>query len=162
VEARLVAAAPERMEATLTEALRDLGRDAGAARLAEHRRAIDGCYARQSVAAILDALAAAGEWGNEQRTIIAGKSPFASKVTFAQLRCGRDLDFAGCMRLEYRMVHRLLESGEFAEGVRALLIDKDKAPRWRYPDLTSVPGDAVEAVFAPLPQGDLPFDWDGV
>lgn len=96
------------------------------------------------------------------RAALATKSPLAVHVTFEQLRRGRDLDFAQCMQLEYRLVHRMLVAGDFIEGVRALIIDKDKRPRWRHPDLDAVPAAEVQACFAPLAGGDLPLDWDGL
>ena len=74
----------------------------------------------------------------------------------------RALGIEDALRLEYRMVHRVLAGHEFPEGVRALLIDKDRQPRWRPATLAEVDKAAVEAHFAPLPDGDLPFDWDGV
>jgi enoyl-CoA hydratase len=87
------------------------------------------------------------------------KSPLSVAVTMAQLSRGRRLDLAGCLRMEYRMVHRLLEAGDFAEGVRALLVDKDKAPRWRHGCIEDVPPAEVEACFAVPPGGELSFDW---
>ena len=57
------------------------------------------------------------------------------------------------------MVHRLLEAGDFAEGVRALLVDKDKAPRWRHARIEDVQLAEVEACFAAPPDGELSLDW---
>lgn len=100
-------------------------------------------------------------FGRRVLEAFAGKSPLSLRVTFEQLRRGASLDFADCMRLEYRMVHRFLACGEFAEGVRALVIDKDRSPRWRYTDWRQVPEDEVGNFFAPLAVEDLGFDWDG-
>jgi enoyl-CoA hydratase len=63
------------------------------------------------------------------------------------------------MRLEYRIVHRILAGHDFFEGVRAALIDKDQAPRWRPATLDDVDAAAIEAHFAELAGGDLPLDW---
>ena len=65
------------------------------------------------------------------------------------------------LRLEYSMAHRMLTGHDFIEGVRALLIDKDKRPQWRYKDLDSVPADEIEDCMAPLAAGDLALDWVG-
>jgi hypothetical protein len=59
------------------------------------------------------------------------------------------------MRLEYRLVRRFLEGHDFREGVRALLVDKDRRPGWRPQRLADVSDAMVEAYFAPLPDGDL-------
>ena len=50
-------------------------------------------------------------------------------MTFRQLRAGAALDFDDAMRLEYRLVHRFMAGHDFREGVRALIIDKDKPAR---------------------------------
>ena len=58
--------------------------------------------------------------------------------------------------MEYRLVIRLYEDGEFPEGVRALLIDKDKAPKWQPATLGEVNDAMVAAYFAPfLPSAEL-------
>ncbi|MEK0082941.1 enoyl-CoA hydratase/isomerase family protein [Benzoatithermus flavus] len=137
--------------------------DIGAPSLPAVRARIDACFGGASVAEILERLREEPSgFGAEQLGILAGKSPFAVHVTCAQLRRGRDLSIEDCLRLEYRMVHRMLEAGDFIEGVRALLVDKDKRPRWRHRSLEDVPADEVEAVFAPLPAGELALDWQGI
>jgi hypothetical protein len=55
-----------------------------------------------------------------------------------------------------------MERSDFAEGVRALLIDKDRRPRWAYPDPASVPQQVVDAYFAPLGDDELKLDWVGL
>lgn len=92
---------------------------------------------------------------------LAGKSPLAVCVTLEQLRRGAELDFAGCMQLEFGLVQRLLARPDFVEGVRALIIDKDKAPRWSHNSVADVTADEVAACFAPVTPA-LSFDWDGV
>jgi enoyl-CoA hydratase len=61
------------------------------------------------------------------------------------------------MRLEYRLVHRFMAGHDFREGVRALLIDKDRRPRWCPDRLEDVSDAMVDGYFAPLPGGDLPL-----
>jgi enoyl-CoA hydratase len=55
------------------------------------------------------------------------KSPTSLKVTFRQLREGRNLDFEACMRLEYRIVHHMFANPDLYEGIRAVVIDKDRS-----------------------------------
>ena len=59
------------------------------------------------------------------------------------------------MRMEYRIVARVCRAPDFYEGVRALIIDKDQAPRWRPADLSGLEQAAVADYFAPLPDGEL-------
>jgi len=100
-------------------------------------------------------------FGARTLAMFADKSPLSLRVTFEQLRHGARLAFEDCMRLEYRIVHRFLACGEFAEGVRALVIDKDRRPHWKHGDWREVPAEEVEEFLAPLAKGDLTFDWEG-
>lgn len=90
---------------------------------------------------------------------IQSKSPFAVAVTKEQLDRGIELDFQGCMNMEFGIVREVLAFPDFAEGVRALLIDKDKAPAWQYSRLEDVPTEIIDACFQG-PERPLSFDWD--
>ena len=59
------------------------------------------------------------------------------------------------MRMEFRILNRMLAGHDLFEGIRAALIDKGSAPRWQPSRLEDVPTAAVDAYFAPLPDGDL-------
>ena len=58
------------------------------------------------------------------------------------------------LAVEYRLVTRLYEDGEFIEGVRALLVDKDRAPKWCPATLSEVSAAMVAALMAPLPDAE--------
>jgi enoyl-CoA hydratase len=77
------------------------------------------------------------------------KSPTSLKITLAQLRRGRNLDFAGCMRTEFRIVSRLLLGHDLYEGIRSVIIDKDQAPHWQPSSLAAVSAAEVERYFEP-------------
>ena len=129
---------------------------AGEAPLAAERDAIDRCFAGGSVEEIIDALGSeGGTWAEGTRAVLATKSPTSLKVTFRQLRTGRDLDFAAAMRMEYRLSQRFCAGHDFVEGVRAVVIDKDNAPQWKPATLAQVSEADVDAYFAPLADGDL-------
>jgi enoyl-CoA hydratase len=87
------------------------------------------------------------------------KSPLSVAVTMAELRRGRSLDLAACLAVEYRMAQHFLASSDFAEGVRALLIDKDQRPRWRHARIEDVPASEIAACFAAAEVGELVCDW---
>jgi enoyl-CoA hydratase len=130
--------------------------DPGPATLPALQEQIDRCYGRPDLGGVLDALASeTSGWGTAQVEQLRGKSPTSLAVTFRQLCIGATLDFDAAMRLEYRLVHRFLAGHDFREGIRALIIDKDNRPRWRPELLAEVSPAAVDAYFAPLPQGDL-------
>ena len=66
-----------------------------------------------------------------------------------------DDDMALALRNEYRFVTNAVNSGEFIEGVRAAVIDKDRKPAWKYPTLDSVPVELINALDHPAPNGDF-------
>ncbi|HEY0281627.1 MAG TPA: enoyl-CoA hydratase/isomerase family protein, partial [Rhizomicrobium sp.] len=67
------------------------------------------------------------------------------------------LSFDDCMRMEFRIASRILAGHDFYEGVRAVLVDKDNAPRWRPASLGEVTDDTVGAYFMPLGANELPL-----
>jgi enoyl-CoA hydratase len=67
------------------------------------------------------------------------------------MKRGAGWTFEECMKAEYRIVSRVLYQDDFYEGVRALIVDKDNAPRWNPAALADVNRQAIEALFAPLP-----------
>jgi enoyl-CoA hydratase len=85
------------------------------------------------------------------------KSPTSLKLVREQMRRGATLDFAQCMRTEFRIVSRVVRGHDFYEGIRAVLIDKDQAPHWLPSTLAEVGAAEVERYFAPLARElDLP------
>lgn len=124
--------------------------------LVEHRSAIDRIFAANSVEEILAGLDAEHEdWTDDIATTIRSKSPTSLKIAFHQIREGRNLDFDACMRMEYRMVNRIVAGHDFYEGVRAVIIDKDNAPKWQPAELSGVSEADVDAYFAPLGEKEL-------
>ncbi|MBA8876410.1 enoyl-CoA hydratase/isomerase family protein [Phyllobacterium myrsinacearum] len=113
----------------------------------------------QTLGGCLIRLAAAGVNGNEdaQRVldIVRTRSPTSLHVTFRQIEEGRDLDMDQCMQMEYRILSRMLESHDFYEGIRALLIDKDNTPVWQPATIEDVTTEMVDAYFAPLGEREL-------
>lgn len=127
--------------------------------LEARREAIDAAFGQESVEAILAVLDDMGPgWGADTAAVLRAKSPTSLKVTLQQLRAGPRLDFDRAMQLEYRLARRFLEAPDFQEGVRAVVVDKDQAPRWSPPTLGAVTDAAVRAWFAPLDdEPDLSF-----
>jgi len=124
--------------------------------LAQARRDIDDWFGFDNVEEILARLnSTTSEVAQKARNALQRKSPKASKLALAAMRKARLLpDLAAALTLEYRLVTRLLEDGEFIEGVRALIIDKDRRPQWSPSRLEDVSAQMVEAYLAPLPPGE--------
>ena len=148
---------PRALEKTLTE----FGAEAGEPPLAARREAIDRLFSADSVEAIFAALEADGQaWAAGQLAILKTKSPQALKVALRQLRQGRGMEsFEAEMAVEYRIAARVCRTADFREGVRAVIVDKDNAPRWAPPTLDGVTGQALDAIFAPLPEAE---EWSPV
>ncbi|HEV2300189.1 MAG TPA: enoyl-CoA hydratase/isomerase family protein [Stellaceae bacterium] len=142
--------------------LAGLAGDPGPAPIARLRPVIDRIFAAASVEAILDALVGeTGEWAGwaeETRVDLDRKSPLSLEVTLRQLDMGRDYDLDAALALEYRLTQHFMQGHDFYEGVRAMLIDKDRAPRWRPASLAEVDAALVDFYFAPLGEGELRFD----
>ncbi len=127
----------------------------------QHRTLIDRCFSKDSVEEILAALAAETDrFAAETLVVLKTKSPTSLKITHRQIRAGRDLGFDNCMRMEWRMVNRVIAGHDFYEGTRAAIIDKDRQPRWQPARLEEVTENEVARYFAPLPGDELRFDWE--
>ena len=71
------------------------------------------------------------------------------------MRRGKDWSFEDCMAHEFRIVSRIVYGQDFYEGVRAVIVDKDNAPRWKPATLADVAETEVERHFAPLGAEEL-------
>ena len=120
------------------------------------RGAIDALFDAPDAAGIVanleaDANADNGAFAAETLKALRQKSPLSVAITFAALERGAKRDLNACLADEYSLTARVLMSGEFTEGVRALLIDKDKRPRWRHERIEAVPLEEVAAMLEPWP-----------
>jgi enoyl-CoA hydratase len=142
----------------LAGALATCVEDAGHPPLAAHQADIDRLFDGDSVETILDRLQVdGGEWATAQLATLATKSPQTLKVAFRQLAHGAALtDFADNMAMEYRIGARVVAMHDFLEGVRAVIIDKDNAPKWSPPTVEEVSDTVLDDIFAPLPADQ---DW---
>jgi enoyl-CoA hydratase len=132
------------------------GEDLPSGFLADHRASIDKIFAQNSVEEILAALDADHtDWSRDTAKTIRAKSPTATKIAFRQVREGAKLDFDDCMKMEWRMVNRVVAGHDFYEGVRATIIDKDGIPKWMPPTLPEVSDADVNAYFTPLDGKEL-------
>jgi enoyl-CoA hydratase len=141
----------------VTALLDRLAGDPGPAPLAAHRQAIDRCFVADTIEEILARLGTEQTaWAEETIAVLRRKSPTSLKVTLRQLRLGAGLkDFAAAMRMEYRMALHAVAADDFYEGVRAAVIDKDQAPRWRPATLADVSDAMVGRYFEPREEPDL-------
>jgi enoyl-CoA hydratase len=124
------------------------------ARLARNAERIARLFASDRLEDILTELAAdPSDWAAKELKAVASKCPTTSKVALRQFAT-RQATFAEEMALEYRLAARMIMRPDFAEGVRAVLVDKDNAPRWIPAAPEDVTEEMLDAIFAPLPPGE--------
>lgn len=121
------------------------------------RDRIDHYFSMDSVTSIVQTLEAdASDWAQQTAAQLRQRSPLMLHVTLEQIRRARHLSLADDLRMERDMVRHcffprhLGRSGaqtETAEGVRALAIDKDNAPRWQPARLEDVTPEMVQPFF---------------
>lgn len=83
------------------------------------------------------------------------RSPTSLAITDRHIRSARTLDIRQTLIQDYRLAVRCLGASDFYEGVRAALIDKDGAPKWRPESLENLASATIDAYFAPLGADDL-------
>ena len=131
--------------------------EAGEAPLDEFRDLIDAAFAETTIEDICDHLGAIDHsWAGTTLETIAKMSPTSLKVTLEQLLHGADMEFDDCMRMEYRLVNHIVTyQSDFFEGIRAVLIDRDNAPKWSPASLAEVGDDHVLKHFESLGEREL-------
>ncbi|MNZ46567.1 putative enoyl-CoA hydratase echA8 [compost metagenome] len=140
------------------EALRTLLATLGTSRmpgaeLKAWRPAIDQYFSLPDLPSIRAALLAESrpeflDWAEETVKLLDSRSPLAMSVTLELLRRGRQLSLADCFALELHLDRQWFAKGDIMEGVRALIVDKDKSPRWNPPSLDAVTTEHVDGFFA--------------
>jgi len=96
------------------------------------------------------------KWLQRAQSGLAGGSPLAVKWIFRQLQLCKGLSLKEVFEKEILLATNIVRHSEFAEGVRALLVDKDHAPNWQYKQLDEVTDEIVALFFqAPWPQNPL-------
>jgi enoyl-CoA hydratase len=155
---RRIADDPASVETILT----DLSADAGPAKLLRHQADIDRLFASDRLEDIYAALETdGGDFARETLTTLRTKSPQTMKVSLKLLLDGRSMaTFEDEMRQEYAVGARVVQRHDFLEGVRAVIVDKDNAPRWNPATPEGVSDHVIDQIFAPLPDGEAwtPYD----
>jgi enoyl-CoA hydratase len=90
------------------------------------------------------------DFAKQALQIMQSRSPTSLHVAQRQIRAGAMLSMDECMRMEFRILNRMLTGHDFYEGIRAALVEKGSQPQWRPATLDEVDEEAIEAYFAPL------------
>ncbi|HWH89487.1 MAG TPA: enoyl-CoA hydratase/isomerase family protein [Pseudomonas sp.] len=116
------------------------------------RPAIDHFFALPDLPSMVEQLRAvtvadSHEWATTTADLLEIRSPLAMAVTLEMLRRGRHLSLEQCFALELHLDRQWFARGDLIEGVRALLIDKDKSPRWNPPTVAELDATQVASFF---------------
>ncbi|MEM9049373.1 MAG: enoyl-CoA hydratase/isomerase family protein [Pseudomonadota bacterium] len=136
--------------------------DASAA-LADRRDPIDAVFAAPELTGITAGLQPLETgWSQEALTALGHASPLSLQCALRMIRAAREAPdapdaMAQALRREYRFTARCMAQGDFLEGIRAQIVDKDRRPRWRHAGLDAVPPEDVKAMLAPLDRHELAF-----
>ena len=142
----------------VTRALSALDVPAGEAPLAAVAEDIDRLFSAPSVPEIVQALEKDGsDFAAKTLETLRKRSPFSVMLTFELINRGAQMSFDDCMTMEFRISQALMAGGDFYEGIRAVLVDKDHTPKWDPARIEEVDPAKVAACFDPLNGGDLKF-----
>ncbi len=112
--------------------------------------AIGRCFSADSMAGILAALEAeATPWSLGVLTVLRRMSPSSLCWSLASLRAGARRSLAACLDAELALVTQIIRLPDFAEGVRAMVVDKDRAPRWSPATIEDVDPDLIARLVPP-------------
>ncbi|EDQ32923.1 Enoyl-CoA hydratase/carnithine racemase [Hoeflea phototrophica DFL-43] len=122
------------------------------------REQVDRHFALASLAKIVASLPD-DDWGQATLKAIRAGSPISANCTLELVRrARRDGTIAGALQQEYRFTSRSASEGDFIEGIRAAIIEKDRNPRWQHGSVEEVRAAEVQAMLSEPPEGDIIFD----
>ncbi|MDG3012253.1 enoyl-CoA hydratase/isomerase family protein [Rhodococcus sp. D2-41] len=118
----------------------------------DRRERIDAVFSADTVGGMLDRLVdEKGDddgWAAETLAALVKHSPWSMSVTAELIRQGSGSTLEHCLGRELRVAVKMSRCPDFAEGIRAVLVDKDHAPTWDPATLSGVDPEAVREVFS--------------
>jgi enoyl-CoA hydratase len=138
----------ESAHAQVTQCLTRYNKVLGEKNLIQIKPLIDACFSQPDVESIRQSLNHCKEtWAEKTDSALNQKSPLSLKVTHYQLQKTKGLSLAECLKIDFDLVGHFMRDSDFYEGVRALLVDKDKNPQWNPPYLDLVTKNRVVNFF---------------
>jgi enoyl-CoA hydratase len=116
--------------------------------MAGQRTAIDQCFDADAMSEIILRLEALNDkWSRKTLTSLHSASPSALCWTLMALRRGADMTLPQCQAAELALTRTSMRHSDFSEGVRAMVVDKDRKPRWQPSNIDAVDAAAIAAMF---------------
>ncbi|EJF76975.1 enoyl-CoA hydratase/isomerase family protein [Bartonella birtlesii] len=120
----------------------------------EIRCIINACFGTSTLEECLELLYKKSNEGilfaKECYDILLSRSPTSLKVIWKQMKQSPPKTLEECMKMENRIAHHMINSHDFYEGIRAMLIDKDKTPKWQPNKLSNVTDEMIDIYFQPV------------
>jgi len=118
-------------DASADETLARFRRAAPHSPLSERAGEIERCFSGPTLADVIGALEREDTlWAGETLATLRRMSPTALTATWALFTRGATMTLRGCLDMEFHAARRMLEAPDFREGVRAVVVDKDRRPAW--------------------------------
>ena len=118
--------------------------------LKEHQPLISTFVEKQALTDVLAAILSVeteDKWLSRAQKSLRNGSALSAQLAYSQLAKGKGMSLADCFRMELNLAVKCGYFGEFLEGVRALLIDKDNSPKWRYSSVELIDGKVLNWFF---------------
>lgn len=131
-------------------------------KLLEIQKKVDTHFSFSSVSEIIKSLEQAeqegDEWAGKTRATLLGKSPTSLALALSQLARGKDKSLGECLRMELNMDMHIIHSHDFYEGIRSVLVDKDRNPKWAPDTLAEITEEKIATFFiSPWPADQHPL-----
>lgn len=150
IQALMKADLSMRPDAVVSEILAQFNEPVEQDALDELQKKVDDAFQTIDVLSMVKRLSASNDdWDKALLSVLEKKAPMSLCVTLSQLIKAKHLNFDECMDMDQVLVRHFMLGHDFYEGVRALLIDKDKSPEWSPLKLTEVTSSMVETYFLP-------------
>jgi enoyl-CoA hydratase len=116
--------------------------------IAPHLAAIDRCFAAETVGQIATSLAAeSGDWAAAALKALRTVSPTALGFTLEAFRRGANLTLKDALDAEFLLTRTTMAYPDFAEGVRAMVVDKDRQPKWQPARIEDIDSAVIAGMF---------------
>ncbi len=128
--------------------------------LVRHRDEIDGYFGGEAMRDILNALRhQPTDWAEDTLKAMSRNAPLAMAATIELVHRARATDrIEDALTNEYRFSHRVAEQGDFREGIRAMIIDKDRSPKWAHETMQAPSPAEIAAMLMPLGAEELKLE----
>jgi len=140
----------EKLSNLLTSFEQDSSSNLPNAKLNEHKALINQVTSFDNLKDIVDTIISVeceDKWFNRAQKSLTHGSALSASLAYQQLQSAESLSLADCFRMELNLSVKSGQFGEFVEGVRALLIDKDNAPKWHFDSVDVVDKKVVDWFF---------------